>query len=709
MSDAHAPKLKPSPAFELAVASPSRFGAEAMAGGDDEAEVEAAVLLRIVEDAAAGDEDEGVTAPKTEAQRANEHRALIDSTFGGWQCNCALARAVGCVSCLDKFSKRDLIAIHSQTYSSAYPSQPSKSSGKRLRRSAEDLSEHAAFPVVKSFVKHSLHAQLWELKKPLPLKEGHLVDCLGRSYCIPKYFLNGTAVCMQAWRLAVGGTKSTHDGLRGMTMRGISPADDQRSARARRVVAVLDKTTAAVETKSEGKRRFAAAWWEKFLLLHDFMPNEERIVLRGPGNTEFWEGDYKPAVREAFGPSAEPLSYKVFMDCLPDGLLLLQKNHLPASDPGRLKVSRSARHSKFPECDTCASCRDAYVNAAKNPSVDPALKEECYNALKKHQEEWAGDRKCALALRTGSFLPGSQDAYEQDDKCGSFWQQLPVNNTGRETKAGASRRYHFAVQANVVCGRAGTIRFAFVPKNISTGGNFGLTNLMMALYRAKAAGRLGVSVKRLLRHTDGGPDNCAAVTHLLHYCLVYLGCFEEVLWFRFEAGHSHTEVAERLFGIMKRLFESDSNKRVSGIGSFQRLEALLRDEFRDCPENFVTEFNLANWDFDGWFAGMQNSEDDSIGNVLSNQFGRFTFSYVFRYEYVGEVLAKHGGVKVTYKDRLSYKGDRANPEWSPVESYEQRRSNASGVWPPARPAALARPASRQPTMSLPQPWAAIPR
>jgi len=94
----------------------------------------------------------------------------------------------------------------------------------------------------------------------------------------------------------------------------------------------------------------------------------------------------------------------------------------------------------------------------------------------------------------------------------------------------------FSVQANVVAGLNGIMRLAVVPKYVTTGGNFGLTNLIMVLYRAKLAGRLPKSCKKLFRHTDGGPDNTCHSTHILHWLLVYLGIFDEVEWFRFEAG-----------------------------------------------------------------------------------------------------------------------------------------------------------------------------
>ena len=39
-----------------------------------------------------------------------------------------------------------------------------------------------------------------------------------------------------------------------------------------------------------------------------------------------------------------------------------------------------------------------------------------------------------------------------------------------------------------------------------------------------------------------------------------------------------------------------------------------------------------------------------------------------RYQYKGESHAFHGGVKVTYKDRLSRVGSRLNSEYGPIET-----------------------------------------
>ena len=89
--------------------------------------------------------------------------------------------------------------------------------------------------------------------------------------------------------------------------------------------------------------------------------------------------------------------------------------------------------------------------------------------------------------------------------------------------------YHFSIQANMVCGKGGLIRFGFLPKHVATGGNFGLTNFLMVLLRSFDCGRLGPKVKTVYRHTDGGSDNVSIVTHIMHWLLVYLGVADEII------------------------------------------------------------------------------------------------------------------------------------------------------------------------------------
>ena len=243
-----------------------------------------------------------------------------------------------------------------------------------------------------------------------------------------------------------------------------------------------------------------------------------------------------------YGPEAslchEHLSYRRWKSCMKPGLEHLATHFLAdGTNPETLKAGRSARHSKFAECTSCKNLRKAWMDASQNShKTAPEIVQRSYDAMLKHQLEWSNDRKRALFLRGLSYSKHASSVYECDDKCGSFWQSLPVDDSGRTVKNNTTCVFKFSIQANVVSGESGLIRLAVVPKYVTTGANFGLTNLIMCLYRAKKAGRLPSNVKTLYRHTDGGPDNNSYVTHIIHWLLVYLGIFDEVLWFRFEAG-----------------------------------------------------------------------------------------------------------------------------------------------------------------------------
>ena len=52
--------------------------------------------------------------------------------------------------------------------------------------------------------------------------------------------------------------------------------------------------------------------------------------------------------------------------------------------------------------------------------------------------------------------------------------------------------------------------------------------------------------------------------------------------------------------------------------------------------------------------------------MVDGNFGGYAFDHVFRYEYVGEALWQHGGVRVTYKHRLSETGTAREAEFKPV-------------------------------------------
>ena len=101
------------------------------------------------------------------------------------------------------------------------------------------------------------------------------------------------------------------------------------------------------------------------------------------------------------------------------------------------------------------------MDAARNLASDPALVQAKYAKMLEHQQEWSSDRGAALAIRRALEQADSSAIYECDDKCGSWWQSLPVDPTGRNGKSVVANLYHFSIQANVVCGKGGLIRFGF--------------------------------------------------------------------------------------------------------------------------------------------------------------------------------------------------------------------------------------------------------
>ena len=286
-----------------------------------------------------------------------------------------------------------------------------------------------------------------------------------------------------------------------------------------------------------------------------------------------------------------------------------------------LHVSRFAcaprcRHSNFPECTQCSQLRKAYLALASNSRASQAEVQAALQDMLDHREVWKKDREEALRLRCNAYQKNSGTGYQCDDKCGSFWLAMPVDSTGRESKENSQNRYHFAVQGNIFTGVGGICRLAIIPKNVTSGANFGLTNLMTVLLRKKQ--KDGGLPRKLIRHTDGGPDNVTWVAHLFHWLLVYLGIVDEVLWFRFDAGHSHTEIADRIFSCIKHLFETDGSARVEGCSDFDELEKKLQECLKDAKEELMVEWNFANFAFDKLFEDCCSAEFEGCAQMCSH-------------------------------------------------------------------------------------------
>jgi len=565
---------------------------------------------------------------QSESSRVQMHREQLRSAFQEFRCKCDRAMAKGLQSCLDNFTKVELRATFAETYGAA-----------ALAEEEGDAQPGAAafkIPKLKE-VSERLHRYMWELK--VPLAE---MDALGRSFTIPKWTVNGIEVCKYAWRKLRGGTARRIRDLQVLVMRGHGPAERQAGQLAKLEMAVQAREASA----EKGRQIFAVNWWARELGMHDWLPNEQAVRFRGQGYGFVHKHLYSPASAAA---GLRPYSYKTWR-ALPSAALkqLHDLGQLPGSDLDKLRMKRSANHSAFPECDECQQRRKRYYNAAKARGADPSVVAEFYRAILEHKQQWADDRSAALRLKYSTYESLSDACYECDDGCGSFWQALPVDPTGRDCKQSVAAKYKFAIQANAIVGPRGVQRFTVMPKNVRKGANFGLTNFIFVLHRAWKAGRLGPHVRRCYRHTDGGPDNVSWVTHVVHWLLVFIGVFDEIIWFRFEAGHSHTEIADRLFGILKKLFDSDSKARVGPLETFAELESKLRETFAKAQEHFELGFDFANWDFEEWFTTSQFDTDDAFEGkkLVDNSFSGYSFDLVFKYAYVGDALWQHGGVKV---------------------------------------------------------------
>ena len=559
------------------------------------------------------------------ALHREEHRAMSSFAFAGYSCpqSCKF-KGLG-ASCLESgFDRAFFFSLHAHTY------------GKNQQEIQRE--EHR-----RRDVKAAIHQLIWELRKPL-----NVIDHFDRKFEVPEWRLggpNGRQVCQAAFRVAVGGTANSHRQALMLTLKGSPPGDYLQQ----------QKVAAAVRQamKPKGERMlWAINWWRRHLLWSDWLPNELKIQYRGPYWSIVYDDFYYNEAKRV-NMVLKPARWKRLLG---SALTALQAEYFPSATDGKLTLSRSARHSKFPECSFCQIKRGNYKRIASNPRSTSEQIAAAYKELADHAAEWQGDREAAYTLRQQCSAWLRTGRYQVDDKCGSFWQQLPVSWTGRDTKDNAKARYKFSVHANVVCGERGHKRFTFVPKNIATGANFGLTNLLMTIFLAVASGNIAPHVEDFYRHTDGGSDNVAVVSHFVHWLLIYIGTFQNLTWFRFKAGHSHTETADRLFAIMKRLFEADGAHRVNPIHCFPQLIEKLEKEFAAEIEACTFHWDFANWDFRKMMQEM---------HVVSSKLKGINSKMVYKYSYV-ESLHSHGNVLVQYKSNIQWRGSAREAEWSPI-------------------------------------------
>ena len=132
-----------------------------------------------------------------------------------------------------------------------------------------------------------------------------------------------------------------HHTVLSCVVRGHGPGDSAAEVSMKKMLSNVEAVLDASGTRDNEKRGYAAHWWKNYLLLCDWLPNEERIQIRGPTYGFLHKSVYGAAAQQA----GKFLSYKTWMDCKEEGVVLVAAL-LKGSDPKKLKATRSARHSK---------------------------------------------------------------------------------------------------------------------------------------------------------------------------------------------------------------------------------------------------------------------------------------------------------------------------------------------------------------------------
>ena len=290
-----------------------------------------------------------------EAQRAKQHEAELATSYKDFRCNCDWAAAQFASSCLDQLGRQDLRAIFHQVYP-------------RSDGSTQTASVHV------STVLHNLHKLYWNLRV---MKKGRKQDP-GKPFEIPKWTLeklDGTSVevCRASWMKALGGSDHAHRMKYSLVCRGHSPAtaDGERRGSEAMHKLVSRLTTAEVGLQAR-KHAFAMQWWIGLLKVMCFMPNERKILIRGPSYTFMHKNIYQPVAAQV----GLFLERTAWYGCLPHAVRALEHSDGFAGDENAkpLRVGRCAKHSRFPECSDCAATRVAYLAASRNPATPPEVR-----------------------------------------------------------------------------------------------------------------------------------------------------------------------------------------------------------------------------------------------------------------------------------------------------------------------------------------------
>eukprot|EP00965_Chrysotila_dentata_P063092 2090347-Pleurochrysis_carterae.AAC.1 len=146
---------------------------------------------------------------------------------------------------------------------------------------------------------------------------------------------------------------------------------------------------------------------------------------------------------------------------------------------------------------------------------------------------------------------------------------------------------------------------------LHTGSNFGCTAFVHSLYRLIQQGKIIDKVSRIVRQTDGGSDNVAWVTHAIHFTLVKVGAFDEVVWIRLEPGHSHNP-QDQTFATTKSIFLPFRGGGTGCASPFE-MEARLVEGLKKMNGGLEMLWQLVNYDFTGWLDGCVAADFSNYG------------------------------------------------------------------------------------------------
>jgi hypothetical protein len=283
----------------------------------------------------------------TSLYRMGAHATQANLCHPEFVCNCSVAKSRGRASCLKQFSPEQLTGFHRESF------------GVYIGRAATNADVGPTALGVR------IHGLMWPLREPLKLDGTEDED--GRSWEIRTWKLGNRDVCRAAWECAYGAAKRRYRTIYGLVQRGHAPHANEASMQAKSLIKLMARVNDASGVRLNEKRSWAANWWKNVLLLMDWLPDEQRIRIRGPGFKFLHANVYRPRAMAA----GLELSYKTWKGCMKQGVLDVCYD-LPGSKPEQLKVGRAARHSNFPECTSCLTLRNRWLAAAKSSASDPA-------------------------------------------------------------------------------------------------------------------------------------------------------------------------------------------------------------------------------------------------------------------------------------------------------------------------------------------------